>query len=322
VIEAMIRRLTILAAALAVALPGTVFADTMLQPNVKVMGDTIHIGDLFSDAGAHADDPVAAAPAPGTRVTYNAAWLGAIAREHHLNWQPSSDFDQASVERATRIIDADTVAQRILGEIAPSAQNGDASVQLDNPGLRFVVPAEASDAMALDGLNVDQRSGRFSVYVTAPPNAANAQRQRVSGRLVYQVTVAVPSHGMAIGDIFSANDITEVTLQRDRLAPDAITSAQALIGKAARRILMTGETVRAGDVGDPVVVHKGDLVTIALNTGSMQLTAQGQALDDGGIGASIRISNTQSKRTIDATVAGPNRVVIGNRGAPGQVAAR
>lgn len=316
------RRVLLLVAAFALALPGTLFADPMLQPNVKLMGDTIHIGDLFSDAGAHAGDPVAPAPAPGTRVTYNAAWLGAIAREHHINWTPSSDFDQASVERATRIIDADTVAQRILQEIAPSAQSGDASVQLDNPGLRFIVPAEASDAMAVDGLTVDPRSGRFSAFVTAPPNAANAQRQRVSGRVSYQLVVAVPSHGMAIGDVFGANDLTEIKLPRDRISPDAVTSAQALIGKAARRILSTNEIVRAGDIADPVVVHKGDLVTIKLASSRMELTAQGKALDDGAMGASIRILNTQSNRTIEAAVAGPNQVAIAMGGPPARVAAR
>jgi flagella basal body P-ring formation protein FlgA len=287
-----------------------------------VTGDTIHIGDIFSGAGAHAGDPVAAAPAPGTRVTYNATWLGAIAREHHLTWQPSSDFDQTSVERATRTIDADTVAQRILGEIAPTAQTGDASVQLDNPGLRFIVPAEASDTMALDGLTIDPRTGRFTVFVTAPPNAANAQRQRVSGRVVYQETIAVPSRGMSIGDVFGPNDVTLVKLPRDHIVPDAVTSAQALIGKAARRILTAGETVRAGDIGEPVVIRKGDLVTIELDTGSMQLTAQGKALDDGALGAAIRVSNTQSNRTIDAQVAGPNQVVITAGGMPARIAAR
>ena len=318
----MMRRLVFLVATLAAALPGTVFADTMLQPNVKISGDTIHIGDLFSDAGAHAGDPIAPAPAPGTRVTYNAAWLGAIAREHHVNWSPSSDFDQASVERATRFIDADTVAQRILGEIAPTVQNADANIQLDNPGLRFIVPAEASDATALDGLNVDPRSGRFTVFVTAPPNAVNAQRQRVSGRIIYQVTIAVPNHGMAIGDVFGPNDITTIKLPRDRITADAVTSAQSLIGKAARRILAANETVRAGDVADPIVVHKGDLVTISLYSGAMQLTAQGKALEDGALNASIRISNTQSNRTIDGMVVGPNQVAVAFGGPAARLAAR
>jgi flagellar basal body P-ring formation protein FlgA len=316
----MIRRLIIVAALLAATLPGAAFADTMLQPNVTVTGDTVHIGDLFSDAGAHAGDPVAPAPALGTRVTYNAAWLGAIAREHHLAWQPSSDFDQASVERATRTIDADTVAQRILDAVATDTASSDASVQLDNPGLHFVVPAEASDAMALDGLNLDPRSGRFTVYVTAAANDANAQRQRVSGRVIYQETVAVPSRGMAIGDVFGPSDVTTVKLTRDHVAPDAIVDAQQLIGKAARRILRAGETVRAGDIQAPVVVHKGDLVSIELATVTMQLSAQGKALDDGAMGAAIRVANTQSNRIIDATVTGPNQVVVANGAAPARLA--
>lgn len=318
----MTRRLAaLLVFALATALPLPAFADTMLLPNATVTGDTIHIGDLFSNAGAHAADPIAPAPAPGTRVTFNAAWLGAVAREHHVAWQPSSDFDQASVERASRAIDADTVSQRILSQIAPNTATSDASLQLDNPGLHFIVPAEASDAMALDGLNIDQRSGRFSVFVTAPPSGASAQRQRVSGRVIYQETIAVPVHGMAIGDVFSASDITETKVQRDRVAADAITDPQQLIGMATRRILRAGETLRAGDIAQPIVVHKGDLVSIELDTEMMQLTAQGKALDDGALHATVRVANTQSSRVIDATVAGPNQVVIGG-GALGRVAER
>lgn len=317
----MMRSLVILGAAMLAALPGTVFADTLLQPNVTVTGDTLHVGDLFSNAGPHAGEPIAAAPAPGTRVTYNAAWLAAVAREHHLAWQPSSDFDQASVERATRIIDADTIAQRILGQAAAGTANVDANVQFDNPGLRFIVPAEASDAMALDSMTVDPRTGRFSVFVTAPPNASDAQRLRVSGRIVYQETIAVPAHGMAIGDVFGPSDIGEIKLPRDRVAPDAITTAQELLGKATRRILQAGETVRAGDVEAPVVIHKGDLVSIQLQTAAMQLTAQGKALDDGAMGAAIRVANTQSNRVIDAAVAGPNQVVIADGGAPARIAA-
>jgi len=86
--------------------------------------------------------------------------------------------------------------------------------------------------------------------------------------------------------------------------------------------LRAGETIRVGDVEDPIVVHKGDLVTIELNTAAMQLTAQGKALDDGAMGAAIRINNTQSNRIIDAAVAGPNRVVIGNGGNTALLAAR
>lgn len=316
-------RKTLITAALVLGIaPGAAFADTMLLPSATVAGDTIHIGDIFRDAGVRASDPVAPAPALGTRVTYNAAWLGAVAREHHLAWQPGSAFDQISLERASRIVDADAVGQRILAAITADTPNSDASIKLDNPGLRFVVPAEASDAMAIDGLNLDQHTGRFSVFVTAPANTDNAQRQRVSGRIVYQVTLAVPAHGMSISDIFGPADISETKLPRERVPSDAILNPQQLIGKAARRILRAGETVRAGDIAEPIVVHKGDLVTVALNTPGMQLTAQGKALEDGAMGASIHVANTQSKRVIDAVVAGPNQVVIGGGAVISRLAAR
>ena len=48
-------------------------------------------------------------------------------------------------------------------------------------------------------------------------------------------------------------------------------------------------------------------------------SAQGKALEDGGMGAAIRIANTKSNRVIDATVAGPNLVAVT---AAAQLAAR
>ncbi len=302
-------RLSVLLVALFVlVLPGIGRAAPTLRPSATVTGDVIRLGDLFADAGANAKLPVAASPPLGTHVTYSAAWLGAIAHEHNLAWVPSSDFDQATVERASRAIGADLVAQRVLDAIGPTTGASDADIRFDNPGLRLVVPAEASDAIAIDGLNYDQRSGRFSAFVSAPPGAADAQRQRVTGRVVIQVDVAVPNRAVQLNEILGKADIEQIKLPRDRVAADAITDAAQLIGKAPRHILRAGQPVRAGEVEDPVVVHKGDLVTIELRTATMELSTQGKALEDGAMGAFIRVANTQSNRTIDAVVSGPNLV--------------
>ncbi len=52
-------------------------------------------------------------------------------------------------------------------------------------------------------------------------------------------------------------------------------------------------------------MHRGDLVTVVLETPSLQLTAQGKALEDGAKNALVRVENTKSNRVIDAAVAGP-----------------
>jgi flagellar basal body P-ring formation protein FlgA len=300
----MKRLLIVLCALLALAAPSCARAAVALNPAITVTGDTIRLGDFFAGAGSAAQTTVAAAPALGMRATYSAAWLAALARQYHLAWRPSSDFDVASVVRASRYIDADTIADRLLQVLAPSVGDGTPEIRFDNPALRLLVPAEADDRIAVDGLSFDRRSGRFSAYVVAPPGSADAQRLRVAGRLIVEVAVAVPNHAVAANEVLNANDIEHVKFPRERLAPDTLTDASQLIGKSAVHLLRADQPVRAGDVQDPLLVRRGDLVTIELRTPTMELTAQGKALEDGAMGARIRVTNTRSNRAVDVTVVG------------------
>jgi flagellar basal body P-ring formation protein FlgA len=309
----MSKLLAALCCLLIVAASGFARAAVTLNPSVTVAGGVVHLGDLFSNAGTDAREAVAGAPPLGMRATYSAAWLGALAREHHLAWTPASDFDQATVIRASRYIDGDAIAHRLLDAMAPAVGAGDAEVRLDNPALRLLVPAEANDDVAVDGLNLDKRSGRFTAFLSAPPDAADPQRLRVSGRLVVDVTVAVPNRAVAMNEILTAKDIERIKLPRERLALDTITDPSELIGKSAVHVLRADQPLRAGDVQEPVLVHKGDLVTIELRTPNMELSAQGKALEDGAAGASIRVTNTRSNRAIDVTVTGPGLVRAGTR---------
>src|SRR6202040_4426591 len=108
---------TLILAAIAALSLGAARAEPALRPTVTVERDAILLGDLFSDAGAHAADPVAPAPPLGSRTIFDAAWLAATAREHQLAWQPTTSFDRATVERATRVVTSDQIAQRLLAEI-------------------------------------------------------------------------------------------------------------------------------------------------------------------------------------------------------------
>jgi flagellar basal body P-ring formation protein FlgA len=304
-------------AALAVSV--SAHAETTLKPVAVVQGSLIRIGDLFSDAGSHAGDVVAPAPPPGARTIFDAQWLAAAAREHHVDWQPVSRFDQAAVERASRLVAADAVATALLDEIRARQPLDDGEIQLDNPALRLVVAAEAADAIGIEGLTFDARTGRFSALVSAPANDAGAERQRVSGRIFRIVKVPTLSHAVAPGEIIRAADIAFLRLHADRVAGDVVAEMAELVGRTPRRPLRAQEPLRASDIQVPIVVHKGDLVTVFLETPLMRLSAQGKALEDGAMGAAIRIANSKSNRVIDAVVTGPNLAAIA---AAAQLAAR
>jgi flagellar basal body P-ring formation protein FlgA len=310
----MIRILALILAAL-LALAPTALAQA-LKPAVTIDANVVRLGDIFADAGDRASDPVVAAPPLGTRITYDADWLAATAREHDLDWQPSSPYDQVTIVRATRTIDSDAVQAQLLHEIGGRVSLDGADFRLDNPALSLLVPASAPATVAIDGLSIDQRSGRVTASVSAPAGDPAAQRRTVTGRLIYHVTLPVLNHAVGPGAVIAASDLDTLKVERTQVAADMATDAQQLIGKSPRRPLEGGVPVRLGDLQLPVLVHKGDLVTIELRTDSLELSAQGSALEDGAGGVLVRVSNTKSNRVIDATVTGPDTVAVSLPGSP------
>ncbi len=288
-------------------LPLSAAAAPLLKPAVTVRDTVIRLGDLFDDVGERARVAVAAAPPPGSKMVLGSSWLAALAASQHIAWQPTSRLDQVVVERASREIGADEISQRLMDALAERTPVADAELRLDAPTPRLAIAAEDKAPLTLDGLTFDARSGRFSAFVSA---GDNGERLRVSGRLVRMTEIAVPARLLPAGETIAAGDVTTVTLRAERVSPDMLLQASDLVGKTARHSLRPGEPVRASDVEVPLVVHRGAVVTILLDTPSLHLSAEGKAMDDGALGSVIRVANTKSSRVIDAVVKGPGAVTV------------
>jgi flagella basal body P-ring formation protein FlgA len=132
-------------------------------------------------------------------------------------------------------------------------------------------------------------------------------------------SLPVLKHALARGEVIAAGDVETLRLRAERVGPDMAVDLRELLGKTPRRTLRAHEPIRLGDVQTPIVVHKGDLVSIVLETAALRLTAQGKALEDAAQGAAIRVANTKSNRVIDATVVSSNTVTVA---VPARLAAR
>jgi flagella basal body P-ring formation protein FlgA len=89
-----------------------------------------------------------------------------------------------------------------------------------------------------------------------------------------------------------------------------ILEPEDLAGFSPKRTLRAGTPIRVAEVQPPVVVSKGALVTLVLDTPSMTLTARGRALEDGGDGDTIRVTNAQSRTTVQGVVTGAGKVAV------------
>jgi len=127
------------------------------------------------------------------------------------------------------------------------------------------------------------------------------------------VRVVVPAHDIARGDVLAETDLTYATVDGNALMSGVPTRFNEVLGMQTRRTLTAGQPFRAEDVRRPIVITKGQTVTMQFAAPGVELTAMGRAMTEGGVGDTVTIQNPASYRMIAATVTAPG-VVRANGG--------
>jgi len=122
------------------------------------------------------------------------------------------------------------------------------------------------------------------------------------------VRVVVPAHDINRGDTISESDLTYATVDGANLMSGVPTKMEEVKGMQARRVLAAGQPFRADDVRHPIVITKGQTVTMEFDAPGVQLTAMGRAMSEGGVGDTVTVQNPASYRMVSAIVTAPGTV--------------
>jgi flagella basal body P-ring formation protein FlgA len=133
---------------------------------------------------------------------------------------------------------------------------------------------------------------------------------RFTGSVVETVEVAVSLRALAAGAIVKDSDLAIERRPKAQVGADALGTAHEAVGLAVRSTVRAGAPLRRSDLMKPQVVHRDENVTLVYEVPGIMLTTRGKALESGAEGDVINVLNIQSKRTIQGTVSGPNRVTI------------
>ncbi|HEX4635948.1 MAG TPA: flagellar basal body P-ring formation chaperone FlgA [Rhizomicrobium sp.] len=137
------------------------------------------------------------------------------------------------------------------------------------------------------------------------------------------VRIVVPAHDIARGDTISDNDLTYATVDGAALMSGVPTKIDDVKGMQARRVLTAGQPFRGDDVRKPIVITKGETVTMQFIVPGVELTAMGRAMSEGGIGDTVTLQNPASYRMISGIVTAPGTVrATGPIGSPSVFARR
>jgi len=293
-----------------VAMTATVFSsawasDITPRQDSVVTANVVTVGDVFEGVTRHADHVLAPAPAPGETLELSANDLLRISDAFGFGWRPQSAMDQVTVRRDAVDIDRYQIEAALQEKLAGKLPGRHFELALDAQSQHFYVPSDNTARLDVIELEEDLLRGTFSAVL-----AAGDLRQNVQGNLHLMTQIPVLQQPVRSGDIISAADITYVDIRERDVSAKAVLNADQLIGQSARRSLPALRPLSATDVVEPLLVKKGDLVTLTLQDSVMHLTTQGKALENGAAGASVRVMNTSSRQVVDAVVTGMQSVAV------------
>jgi flagella basal body P-ring formation protein FlgA len=284
-----------------------------LKESVTVTSEIVRIGDLVENAGAAASIPVFRAPDLGQTGSVAVARIAAALRLHDVFGVDTGGLTEVVVTHLSRTITGKEITHRIARAVAGQFGFGPAdnlAIVLDRPARLVHVEASATGELAIARLHVEPRTGRFDVIFELPGSTvARRLPLRVTGTVTDTVAAAALTRSINSGEIIKAADIAIERRPKAEVGNYAIGIDQA-VGLAARYPLRGGQVLRPADLTKPVVVQRNEAVTIVYEVPGILLTVRGKALEAGAVGDAVGVLNTQSKRTIQATVSGPGRVTI------------
>lgn len=196
--------------------------------------------------------------------------------------------------------------------------------------------AELEGRMAASGLTEPQIDVSVVTTRAAPPCAGNIaiepvdtrspQRMRFLARCSdtpgwrYEYVVRARLSAMvavAAGPVAPNEALTDAQVMLDRRdisnIADPITRPEDAVGQMSRRMLRAGDILRSGQLASPVMVKRGDAVTMQARRDGIEVSTAGEALDAGARGAMVRVRNANSGQVVRMRVAGPGLVEpVGN----------
>ena len=284
-----------------------------LKRAVTVSGETVRIGDLLDNAGAVADAAIFRSPDVGTTGSVSLQQVLDAVQPYHIYLVNTAGLTAVEVTRAGRTIDFADLETRIANAFAGRYGLGEAknlSVTLDMAPRPTTVEASVTSDLVLASAALNPVSGRFEISFEVPGSAIIRKPLRFTGSVVETVEVAVTTRALPAGAIVKDSDLTIERRPKQKVAAETLGAAHDAIGLALRSGARAGQPLRRTDLMKPQVVHRDDNITLVYEVPGILLTTRGKALESGAEGDVINVLNVQSKRTIQGTVTGPNRVNI------------
>lgn len=209
-------------------------------------------------------------------------------------------FAGQAVTLKTDVTDADGIVT--LGDLFDGAGAAAGTPVASRAGTMVMLDAQAVQLAARRaGLDWSNAQGLRRIVVRGGQAGVPAARGNVD--------VLTWARNIAAGETIQPTDLV---WGKAALAPaDAPNDPDAVVGLAAKRPLRAGAAVAGRDIAVQEVVKAGEVITLTYDADGVSLSLQAKAVSGGGVGETISVQNTSSKKIVQAVVVGPGQAAVG-----------
>ncbi len=217
-------------------------------------------------------------------ILWPLASVGASATRPAPSWHPIEEIQSAAEEYIRLTVGRDDA------RVMPSAGHLDSRLQLPHCGqdLAPYLPARGrSTGRIIVGVRC-QGDRPWNIFL--PVNVAVME------------DVIVSAAALPLGHRVMPEDL--VLRQRDvsGLTGGYLTDPEVVVGQLLRRPIARGIVMTRNQLTAPVMIRKGQAVTLSIENGSIAIRMSGKALMNGAVNERIRVQNADSGRVVEGIV--------------------
>jgi flagella basal body P-ring formation protein FlgA len=225
-------------------------------------------------------------------------WVGEVAKASPRESAPAAPMASTIAGPTVR----DAVLEKIAGVLGVEASQ--VVLRFEAQDAAFLNTSTRGRTVAASPTGTGERVGvMVKVYERDRVVASQSLRVGVAIRRLCAVVSSTLDRGQSLSE-------GSFRIEEREVAPGvAIADPATLVGRSTKSRLAPGRIIEARDVETPVVVSRGDIVTIECLSGGILLKTYGRARGSGREGDIVSFEPLRRGRTFEARIAGPGRAV-------------
>ncbi|KTD50606.1 flagellar basal body P-ring biosynthesis protein FlgA [Legionella rubrilucens] len=132
----------------------------------------------------------------------------------------------------------------------------------------------------------------------------------IPARITIEKPVLVARRNLIRGTVIGEGDVQLVPMDISQLKQGYFSDLTQVAGQVATYTIYQGSPIQPRSLGNQILIHKGQQVSIQAISESFKITMMGVALNDGALNDVIRVKNITSKKTVEGRVSGKSEVRV------------